>query len=235
MHAGPLFRVALEDAEEEAIIEKSATAAWSTVISKVNNLKTEETGKRQFTSVSGPEYFGFGVPAVAKLIQGTNQIQENTMLLFTNLSLLTFTAATELPNADSCTKYEMQLYSEPSSSSKRERESSLPSFKPTDWQEDGSRAGFVLPKKKRVLDVHPPAAEAKRRDRWPSSTNSDGEEDRERGVQVSPRDHERSDSRSQDRDRKRTERNRSRDHSERDRYHSSHHASFSQRSSRDKS
>jgi hypothetical protein len=68
--AGPLFKVTPEDDEDEAIVEKSATAAWSAVIAKVNNMKTEETGKRQFTSVSGPEYFGFGVPAIAKLIQG---------------------------------------------------------------------------------------------------------------------------------------------------------------------
>lgn len=68
--AGPLFKVTPEDDEDSAIIEKSATAAWSAVIAKVNDLKTEATGKRQFTSVSGPEYFGFGISAIAKLIQG---------------------------------------------------------------------------------------------------------------------------------------------------------------------
>ena len=67
--------MAPEDDEDEAIIEKSATAAWSAVIAKVNDMKTEETGKRQFTSVSGPEYFGFGVPAIAKLIQGSTTLE----------------------------------------------------------------------------------------------------------------------------------------------------------------
>jgi len=60
----------------------SATAAWSTILKRINETKPVDS-KRQHNSVSGPEYFGFAHPSILKLIQ-------------------------ELPNADRCAKYDMQ-------------------------------------------------------------------------------------------------------------------------------
>ncbi len=76
----PVFRVTPEDDPENPISASSATAAWKTIIEKVNALKTDQSGKRMFSAVSGPEYFGFSNPTISKLIQ-------------------------ELPNVDKCTSY----------------------------------------------------------------------------------------------------------------------------------
>jgi hypothetical protein len=53
---------------DEPIEEKSATAAWTSVVKRVNEIKSEESGKKVFTNVSGPEYFGLANPTVMKLI-----------------------------------------------------------------------------------------------------------------------------------------------------------------------
>lgn len=76
----PCFQLTAEDDPGNPIKANSPTAAWKMVLEKVNQLKTENTGKRQFAAVSGPEYFGFAHPSIAKLIQ-------------------------ELPGVDQCEKY----------------------------------------------------------------------------------------------------------------------------------
>lgn len=81
----PIFRVSAEDDLENPIDAPSPTAAWKTIIEKVNAVKAERTGKRMQTTVSGPEYFGFSHPSIAKLIQ-------------------------ELPNSDKCLAYKAKEF-----------------------------------------------------------------------------------------------------------------------------
>lgn len=64
----PIFVLTSEDAPDQPILAQSATAAWTVIVKKVNEIKTEEQGKRVFTNVSGPEYFGLAHPTVMKLI-----------------------------------------------------------------------------------------------------------------------------------------------------------------------
>jgi len=81
----PAFQITPEDDPDQPIIGSSATAVWKTVLERVNALKTEQSGKRMFAAISGPEYFGFSQPTVAKLIQ-------------------------DLPNADKCERYKMKQF-----------------------------------------------------------------------------------------------------------------------------
>jgi hypothetical protein len=81
----PIFRVSAEDDLENPIDAPSPTAAWKTIIERVNVVKAERTGKRMQTTVSGPEYFGFSHPSIAKLIQ-------------------------ELPNSDKCLAYKAKEF-----------------------------------------------------------------------------------------------------------------------------
>jgi len=74
----PIFRVKPSDDMENPAQANSASQAWKIILGRINNLKTTEAPKR--TSVSGPEYFGFGFPIIAELIL-------------------------KLPNADRCNKY----------------------------------------------------------------------------------------------------------------------------------
>lgn len=64
----PLFILISEEDPDNVIIEKSATAAWTVVVKQVNAIKSGEAGKRVFTNVSGPEYFGLAHPTVMRLI-----------------------------------------------------------------------------------------------------------------------------------------------------------------------
>jgi len=88
----PTFRVTPEDEPEKPVCASSPTAAWKIIIEKVNSMKTTKTGKRMFSAVSGPEYFGFASPAIAKLIQ-------------------------ELPNAEKCAIYKKKQFVNSSSCS----------------------------------------------------------------------------------------------------------------------
>jgi len=63
----PIFVLNCKDFEAP-IEERSATAAWTSVVKRVNEIKSEESGKKVFTNVSGPEYFGLANPTVMKLI-----------------------------------------------------------------------------------------------------------------------------------------------------------------------
>lgn len=84
----PEFVVTPEDDPDNPAKGTSATSAWEKILKRVNELKTEETGKRLYTAVSGPEYFGFGNPTIAKLIQ-------------------------DLPGADKCEKYVRKTFAGP--------------------------------------------------------------------------------------------------------------------------
>eukprot|EP01080_Neovahlkampfia_damariscottae_P001827 gene1827-969_t len=63
----PIFVLNCRDFDSP-IEEKSATAAWTSVVKTVNEIKSEASGKKVFTNVSGPEYFGLANPTVMKLI-----------------------------------------------------------------------------------------------------------------------------------------------------------------------
>jgi len=78
----PKFSVTPDTDTTNPATGPSATAAWSAILKRINETKPTDS-KRQHNSVSGPEYFGFAHPSILKLIQ-------------------------ELPNAERCTKYDMQ-------------------------------------------------------------------------------------------------------------------------------
>jgi len=77
----PMFKVTPTDCPDNAVIASTPTSAWTDILTRINNLKTPQMGKRQVVSVSGPEYFGFSNSTIAKEIQ-------------------------ELPGADKCSKYQ---------------------------------------------------------------------------------------------------------------------------------
>lgn len=65
----PKFSVTPQGHTGEKQYHQSATAAWTAVIKKIQDSNQAETGKRGNTAVSGPEYFGFAHPTIARLIQ----------------------------------------------------------------------------------------------------------------------------------------------------------------------
>jgi hypothetical protein len=73
----PIFKVTPADDPETPSEASSASQAWKQILMRINERKPEQAKR---TSVSGPEYFGFGFPAIADLIA-------------------------KLPNAEKCTKY----------------------------------------------------------------------------------------------------------------------------------
>ncbi|CAM6092410.1 unnamed protein product [Calypogeia fissa] len=81
----PEFRLTPEDDENNPVVGISATAVWTVVVKRVGALRLEEGGKKTFANVSGPEYFGFANPTIARLIQ-------------------------QLPNSEKCSKYKRQDY-----------------------------------------------------------------------------------------------------------------------------
>jgi hypothetical protein len=61
---GPIFQVTPEDDPDNIVTAPAASAAWTTIMRKVN----EARNKEHTSSASGPEYFGFGYPPIARLI-----------------------------------------------------------------------------------------------------------------------------------------------------------------------
>ncbi|KAJ1952955.1 hypothetical protein EC988_003273, partial [Linderina pennispora] len=80
---GPRFHVEPEDIPGSPIIANTATGAWTTVLRTVNQIRHREHSN----SASGPDYFGFSHPTIAKMIQ-------------------------DLPGADKCRSYVMQRFVE---------------------------------------------------------------------------------------------------------------------------
>ncbi|KAJ1976352.1 hypothetical protein H4R34_004006 [Dimargaris verticillata] len=78
---GPLFQVIAEDAPNEPIIATSATGAWTTCVKAANAVRHKDHSN----SASGPDYFGFSNPTIAKMIQ-------------------------DLPNSEKCRSYIRQKY-----------------------------------------------------------------------------------------------------------------------------
>ncbi|KAJ1798428.1 hypothetical protein LPJ75_006857, partial [Coemansia sp. RSA 2598] len=79
----PLFHVEAEDMAGSPIVAPTATGAWTTVLRAVNQIRQREHSN----SASGPDYFGFSHPTIAKMIQ-------------------------DLPGADRCRSYIMQHFVE---------------------------------------------------------------------------------------------------------------------------
>jgi len=65
----PVFVVTPQDDPDHPAIAASASAAWTAILKRVNSMKTAATGRRLFTAVSGPEYFGYSNATIAQLIQ----------------------------------------------------------------------------------------------------------------------------------------------------------------------
>ncbi|KAI9255621.1 F/Y-rich N-terminus-domain-containing protein [Phascolomyces articulosus] len=62
---GPRFHVIASDQPDEPIIANSATGAWTVVVRRSNEIRHREHSN----SASGPDYYGFKHPTIAKLIQ----------------------------------------------------------------------------------------------------------------------------------------------------------------------
>ncbi|KAG2228499.1 hypothetical protein INT48_005066 [Thamnidium elegans] len=71
---GPRFHVLAADQPTEPIVANSATGAWTVVVRKSNEIRQREHSN----SASGPDYYGFKHPTIAKMIQdlpGANQLK----------------------------------------------------------------------------------------------------------------------------------------------------------------
>ncbi|KAJ1664725.1 hypothetical protein EV178_003882 [Coemansia sp. RSA 1646] len=79
----PMFHVEAEDMPGAPIIAPTATGAWTAVLRTVNQIRHREHSN----SASGPDYFGFSHPTIAKMIQ-------------------------DLPGADKCKAYIVQHFVE---------------------------------------------------------------------------------------------------------------------------
>ncbi|KAJ1676053.1 hypothetical protein EV182_000046 [Spiromyces aspiralis] len=62
---GPRFHIEPEDMPDSPIIANSATGAWTHAVRVVNQIRKREHSN----SASGPDYFGFSHPTIAKMIQ----------------------------------------------------------------------------------------------------------------------------------------------------------------------
>lgn len=80
----PQFVVTPADDVEHPVVSATASGAWTEIVRRISEARKARTGKQMFTTVSGPEMFGFAHPAVAKLIQ-------------------------DMPGARQCTKYLRQV------------------------------------------------------------------------------------------------------------------------------
>ncbi|KAF9978232.1 hypothetical protein BGZ73_003236 [Actinomortierella ambigua] len=79
----PKFMIEVGDQPGKPIIAGTATGAWTHVVKAANEIRKRDHSN----SASGPDYFGFSNPTIAKLIQ-------------------------ELPDADKCEHYIMQRFEE---------------------------------------------------------------------------------------------------------------------------
>ncbi|PVU91959.1 hypothetical protein BB561_004094 [Smittium simulii] len=61
----PKFIIESEDMPNKPIIANTATGAWTTVVKQVNKINK----RNHSNSASGPDYFGFSHPTIAKMIQ----------------------------------------------------------------------------------------------------------------------------------------------------------------------
>lgn len=71
---GPRFHVTAADMPDQPIIANSATGAWTVVVRRSNEIRNREHSN----SASGPDYYGFKHPTIAKLIQdlpGTEKLR----------------------------------------------------------------------------------------------------------------------------------------------------------------
>ena len=64
-NGGPKFHVVAADQSHEPIVANSATGAWTVVVRKSNEIRQRDHSN----SASGPDYFGFKHPTIAKMIQ----------------------------------------------------------------------------------------------------------------------------------------------------------------------
>lgn len=62
---GPRFHVVAADQVNQPIVANSATGAWTVVVKKSNEIRHREHSN----SASGPDYYGFKHPTIAKMIQ----------------------------------------------------------------------------------------------------------------------------------------------------------------------
>uniref|UniRef100_A0A6B2KW73 Uncharacterized protein n=1 Tax=Arcella intermedia TaxID=1963864 RepID=A0A6B2KW73_9EUKA len=73
----PIFKVTDPDDPVNTVTATSSSSAWKQILDRINSKRPDEQKR---TSVSGPDYFGFGIPQIAELIA-------------------------QLPGAQNCTRY----------------------------------------------------------------------------------------------------------------------------------
>lgn len=61
----PRFEIQADDAPDQPIVANTATGAWTTVVRRANEVRRRDHSN----SASGPDYFGFTHPTIAKMIQ----------------------------------------------------------------------------------------------------------------------------------------------------------------------
>lgn len=94
---GPRFVIEAEDRQNDPIVGNTATGAWTTVVKLANEIRN----RSHSNSASGPDYFGFSHPTIAKMIQ-------------------------DLPNAKRCRNYRWQQFEVMSARSVPQRKYPVP-------------------------------------------------------------------------------------------------------------
>eukprot|EP01125_Pyxidicula_operculata_P004888 TRINITY_DN1811_c0_g3_i2.p1 TRINITY_DN1811_c0_g3~~TRINITY_DN1811_c0_g3_i2.p1 ORF type:complete len:1367 (+),score=527.34 TRINITY_DN1811_c0_g3_i2:253-4101(+) len=61
----PIFKITPSDDVANAVSANSSSSAWKQIIDRINSKRNDDSKR---TSVSGPEYFGFGLPQIIELI-----------------------------------------------------------------------------------------------------------------------------------------------------------------------
>lgn len=77
---GPRFHVLAADQPNDPIVANSATGAWTVVVKKSNEIRQREHSN----SASGPDYYGFKHPTIAKMIQDLPGANELTNYVWQN-------------------------------------------------------------------------------------------------------------------------------------------------------
>ncbi|CEP09409.1 hypothetical protein [Parasitella parasitica] len=77
---GPKFQIIAADQPNDPIIANSATGAWTVVVRKTNEIRQRDHSN----SASGPDYYGFKHPTIAKMIQDLPGARELKNYLWQN-------------------------------------------------------------------------------------------------------------------------------------------------------
>ncbi|KAI8638728.1 F/Y rich C-terminus-domain-containing protein [Parasitella parasitica] len=86
---GPKFQITAADQPNDPIIANSATGAWTVIVRKTNEIRQRDLSN----SASGPDYFGFKHPTIAKMVQDLPGARELKNCLWQNFKEMESRAA----------------------------------------------------------------------------------------------------------------------------------------------